>query len=90
MVTEVSWEEFLSSGLLWFINMILNVFGYAIGLDMVNGKVIRAYPARVKYRVFEGKHNDIGYRNLSKYMAENAITLLHEAEDSYDDNIARK
>ena len=52
---RTSWNDFDSAGLLWFINSILHVFGYAIALtyDTKTGKVIEAYPARVKYRGFK-------------------------------------
>jgi hypothetical protein len=33
MVVEKSWDEFRNSGLLWWINMILHTFGWAIAVD---------------------------------------------------------
>lgn len=33
MVVEKSWDEFRNSGLLWWINMILHTFGWAIEVD---------------------------------------------------------
>ena len=76
---EISWSKFRDDGLLWFINTILHIFGYAIVVVMENGEVIRSYPARVKYRGFSEKENTNGYKKLSQYMKENAKKLLDEA-----------
>ncbi len=80
MTVEKSWDEFRNTGMLWWINMILHTFGWAITVEMENGKVINAYPARVKYRGFGEKNNTNGYIKLSRYMKENADRLLDEAE----------
>jgi hypothetical protein len=43
-----SWEEFRESGLLWWINMILHTFGWAIVLNINDdGEVLEVYPARI-------------------------------------------
>lgn len=75
-----TWSEFRESGLLWFINTILHVFGWAIVLDMENDEVKTAYPARVRYRGFDLEINDKGYERINKYMMNNAKTLYDEAE----------
>ena len=80
MVKEISWEEFRNSGMLWLANSILHNFGMAIAIDFDEGKAVRAYPARVKYRGFDEKTNDRGYYNVSKYLSENIDTLLSECE----------
>lgn len=76
-----NWKEFKKSGLLWFVNSILHVFGWAITLEMENGKVLKAYPQRTKYRGFSEYSNTTGYINLSQYMKEHAEELLKEAKD---------
>ena len=52
MITEKTWEEFKSCGLLLFINQILHIFGWAICFeyDETQEKIIKVYPARVKFR----------------------------------------
>lgn len=82
MVEKKSWKEFRDSGFLWWINMILHTFGWAIVLETDNGKIINAYPARVKYRGFTEEKNTTGYVRVSKYMKENVDKLLEEAENS--------
>lgn len=81
MVEKKTWEEFRDTGFLWWINMILHTFGWAICVDFDNGEVVDAYPARVKYRGFIENNNTAGYIKISKYMKENASDLLEEAEN---------
>ena len=81
MVEKKSWKEFRDSGFLWWINMILHTFGWAIVLETDNGKIINAYPARVKYRGFDMKSTENGYIKVSEYMDENSKELLEEARN---------
>ena len=82
MVTKKTWKEFRESGFLWWINMILHTFGWAIVVDIDdNGEITDAYPARVKYRGFGEKNNTEGYIKVSQYMKENVSDLLEEAEN---------
>ena len=81
MITEKSWEEFRDAGFLWLINQTLHLFGWAIVVDMENGKISRAYPARVRYRGFSEKHNDIGYQKVSKYLKENIDEIENETHE---------
>lgn len=82
MVTKKTWKEFRESGFLWWINMILHTFGWAIVVDIDdNGEIIDAYPARVKFRGFSEKNNTKGYIKVSQYMKENVFDLLKEAEN---------
>ena len=60
--------------------MILHTFGWAICVDINNGKITDVYPARVKYRGFNENCNTAGYIKVSKYMKENADVLLEEFE----------
>lgn len=69
------------SGLLWWINMILHTFGWAIALNVnEEGEITDAFPARVKYRGFGEKENTDGYIRVSKYIKENVDDLVEEAE----------
>lgn len=82
MVDKKSWKEFRESGLLWWINMILHTFGWAIVVDVKDdGSIANAYPARVKFRGFDEKSNDEGYRKVSEFIKENAEQLNKEAHD---------
>lgn len=81
MVEKKTWNEFRDSGFLWWINMILHTFGWAICVYIDDEKIVDVYPARVKYRGFSEKNNTDGYIKVSKYMKENADVLLEESEN---------
>lgn len=82
MVRENTWDEFRNSGLLWWINMILHTFGWAIVVDLDDkGKVVNAFPARVSFRGFTEKSNTEGYQKVSGYLAQTADELKKEADE---------
>ena len=81
MVNKKTWKEFRDSGMLWWINMILHTFGWAIVMDIEeDGEITNCYPARVKFRGFGEKNNSDGYIKVSKYLADNAEILKEESE----------
>ena len=84
MVEKKSWEEFREIGLLWFINTILHMFGWAICYEIDNEKIINVYPARVKFRGFDNKTTSEGYEKVTEYLKENIDDLLMEAKDDED------
>lgn len=81
MTQRKSWEEFKKNGLLWWINQLLHLFGWAIVLKIENDKVVDAYPARVKFRGFSEKDNTEGYIKVSQYMKDNAEDLFNESKE---------
>ncbi|CQR73314.1 hypothetical protein SOV_50970 [Sporomusa ovata DSM 2662] len=81
MVSEKSIEEFRESGMLWLINNLLHIFGWAVVVETDGDKVVRMYPARVKFRGFSEKSNTDGYISVSRYMNDNAEELLKEANE---------
>lgn len=82
MVEKKSWQEFRDSGLLWWINMILHTFGWAIVVEIEdNGTISSTYPARVKFRGFDEKSNGDGYQKVSEYLKENADALAAESKE---------
>lgn len=81
MIEQKTWKEFKESGLLWWINMILHTFGWAICFEMDGEKITNVYPARVKFRGFDEKTNTEGYIKISKYIQQNADQLLKESQE---------
>ena len=81
MIEKKSWEEFRTTGLLWFVNMILHLFGYAICCEVEKEKVTDVYPARVKFRGFGETYNTEGYQKVSEYLKNNIETLTKEAHE---------
>jgi len=81
-VDKKSWKEFRDSGFLWWINMILHTFGWAIVVDVDDdGTIIEAWPARVRFRGFADDRNTKGYIQISEYMQKNAEELLIESKE---------
>lgn len=75
MIEEKTWEEFRETGLLLLINQILHVFGWAITYEIEDDKVIRAYPARCKFRGFSEDCVSNSYIKISKWMKEHNVYL---------------
>lgn len=89
MVNKKSWEEFRETGLLWWINKTLHMFGWEIVFeygDHVNlhsgDRVItNVYPARVKFRWFDEASTTEGYQKVTKYLKDNIEELEGETNE---------
>ena len=81
MINRKSWDEFKKSGFLWWINMMLHTFGWAIVCEYENNEIINVYPARVKFRGFSDNINTDGYVAVSEFMKENADELYKESKE---------
>jgi hypothetical protein len=81
MTEKKTWKEFRDSGLLWWINMILHTFGWALIVEVIDGEIVNCYPARVNYRGFPEQHNTEGYIKVSKYLKENIDDINKEANE---------
>ena len=82
MLKKKDWNEFRNTGLLLFINQILHVFGWAIVFDFEeDGSLKEVYPARTKFRGFDGDSVSESYLKIGKYLAENADELYEEAKE---------
>ena len=82
MIKRKTWEEFRKSGLLWFVNTILHVFGWAIVVNVNdNSNIIDCFPARVKFRGFDVETNTNGYIALSEFLKQNIDDIEKEARE---------
>lgn len=89
MVTKKSWCEFRKTGLLWFVNSILHLFGWAIIFEFSDGagtfdddtELNAVYPARIKFRGFSEQDNSEGYIKVTEFLQENVGDLVKEARD---------
>jgi hypothetical protein len=83
MVTPKSWNDFRETGLFLFINSILHTFGWAIVVEVEKetGEVIKAYPARVKFRGFSESDQAEAHVRIGNYLKENADELAKEASE---------
>lgn len=81
MINKKAWKEFVESGMLWWINMILHTFGWSICYEVEDDEIVDVYPARVKFRGFSEKNNTEGYQKVSQYMKNNVDELLEESNE---------
>lgn len=79
--SERAWGDFQSAGLLWLVNTILHLFGWAIVITKDDGRVVSAAPARVKFRGFAEDSNTAGYRKVTEYIAKNIDALVAETQE---------
>lgn len=83
MVENKTWEEFRNTGLLWYINTMLHVFGWAIALhvDEQTNEVVGGTPSRVKHRGFSEKVGSDNRIKISEYLKNNINDLCKEAKE---------
>ena len=82
-IRKKAWAEFRETGLLWFVNRILHLFGWAIVLETAKNNMLDitdVYPARVTFRGFETQSEENGFKRVTKYLKENIDILLEEVE----------
>lgn len=76
-----TWKEFRQSGMLWFVNRILHLFGWVIVFDYTGkNKIKSVYPARTIFRGFSEDCETKGFKQVTKYLGRNVKTLLKETE----------
>lgn len=87
-ISQRGWLEFRQSGLLFLVNQFLHIFGWCIVYqfldetkDTDNSEPSNVFVARTIFRGFGNKAQDHGYKNISKYMADNAEDLLKEVNE---------
>lgn len=78
MVYINTWAEFKASGLLWWTNRMLHLFGWAIVYESEGEKITKVYPARVKFRGFSEDVETKGFKDLLDYMVKSAEILRKE------------
>ena len=80
-VKTISGKEFKESGMLWFVNSILHTFGMALTWKPETDVI---EPVITKFRGFEEKYNDQGYRALTEYMKDNAMSLMPDVTEEIE------
>ena len=76
-VKDITGSEFRESGALWFINSILHLFGMAITWNPDTDELKAAV---VRYRGFDNKNNDKGYKMLTNYLKEHVGELEKDCD----------
>lgn len=73
-------EEFQATGLVFLVNSILHVFGWALTIVCErDGSMSRLYPSRTSYRGFAPEAVERGYGKLNDYLCGNVHRITAEA-----------
>ncbi len=81
-IVRKTWTEFKNSGMLFFANLILQVFGWSIVIIISDdGDFLDAYPARTKYRGFSEESMNRGYLKISEYMRDHCDELVRDTAE---------
>ena len=67
-IEELPWEDFLNSGLLWFVNNILHVFGRAFVFEFEEDEIKRVYFARCRCRGFTEECEREGFSKIYGFL----------------------
>ncbi|MBC17027.1 MAG: hypothetical protein CL942_08245 [Desulfovibrio sp.] len=78
MLEKQSWENFREAGLLWWVNRILHLFGWALvcEVDEETKAVTSVYPARCRYRGFPEENESEGFKKVTDHLASNIKDLV--------------
>ena len=79
-IVEAAWEEFRDAGLLWWVNRMLHLFGWAIVVDIRAGKIERVFPARTVFRGFDPQSETDGFRKVTNHLAQEMPRLQEDVE----------
>lgn len=71
MLKEITPKDFQESGLVWYLNQQLHLFGMALAIKTNKDGTQQLIPYECKFRGFDEKTNDEGYKKLTKYMETN-------------------
>jgi hypothetical protein len=77
MYNKKTWLEFRETGLFWFINNILHLFGWVIVIEKVEDN-IEVYPARTDFIGFPEKVNKRNLINISQFIQTDIHNLSKE------------
>ena len=75
-----SWTEFREAGMLWLVNRMLHVFGWAIvvEVDDATGEAHDAYAVRTEWRGFPPDRDELGHIRVSEWMAKAGSAIAEE------------
>lgn len=78
LITKSSWEDFRDSGMLWWANRILHIFGWCIVITLEDGKIVEVFPARTTFRGFSEEAESNGFKRVTQFMKDNIDELSEE------------
>ncbi len=78
-VEKIGWDDMRDSGLLWYVNSLLHLFGRAIVFDYhKTGRLRTVYFARCRYRGFDNDVITDNMNKLTKYLKKNIGELIKD------------
>ncbi len=81
-VQRIGLKYFRESGLLWWTNRFLHVFGIALAVEVgENGELSQLYPVKCKFRGFTEQSEQKGFGNITKYLKQNIERMEKEANE---------
>lgn len=82
-IIKRTWTEFRDSGMLWWCNRILHIFGWAIvfNVDDVTGEILSVEPNRTVWRGFTPELEANGFERVTAWMASNVEDLQREVSE---------
>lgn len=73
------WGKFQNTGLLWWINRGLHLFGWVVVIEIdTGGNITSAYPTRTPYRGFDRTDEEAGFLKVTEYLEQHAKELKEE------------
>jgi len=81
MIDAKTWEEFIDTGLLLYLNQLLHIFGWVIVYNTHDDGSISVYPARTRNRGFSNESVTNSYSKITKYLSENIEELVEDMND---------
>lgn len=86
MVERETWQAFRNSGLLWWVNRMLHLFGWAIVVELDDvGEVSACYPTRCSFRGFTSEYEARGFRRLTNHLGDNLKRMTADLDEDDDD-----
>jgi hypothetical protein len=82
MIDRKTWDEFRKTGLLWWINRSLHLFGWSIVVEVgEDGAVSVSYPAKTSWRGFDEIAEQEGFAELTNYIASDIRRLVKDVSE---------
>ena len=70
-MTTATWQEFLDTGMLWYVNRLLHVFGWSIVFEVDDDDVItRVWPSRTTWKGFPEAMEREGYAKVEAHLRD--------------------
>jgi hypothetical protein len=83
MIKRETWRTFRQTGLLWWVNRGLHLFGWAIVLQIEDdGEATEAFPARVSFRGFSSQDEAEGFTKLTEHLKSQFTEGKKNAKES--------